>query len=179
MALLGKRRLSGRVKRVDEARDQLITQALDSLDALWGGAGGTGILDGLADANLLDLTVPQLCVLMFLRPGPQRIGRLAERLRTSLPSATSIANRMEQRGLIEREHDATDGRVVLCRLTQSGEETINILYKHQRALMASRFKSLSLGELGTVSHAFELMAKAVQHFSDTEAVMDSNHRPSG
>jgi DNA-binding MarR family transcriptional regulator len=148
---------------MDEARNQLITQVLDSLDELWGGAGGTGILDGLANANLLDLTVPQLCVLMFLRPGPQRIGRLAERLRTSLPSTTSIVNRMEQRGLIEREHDPSDGRVVLCRLTSAGEETISILYKHQRALMASRFESLSLGELGTVGHAFELMAKAVLH----------------
>jgi DNA-binding MarR family transcriptional regulator len=153
---------------MDEARNQLINQVLDSLDELWGGAGGSGILDGLSDANLLDLTVPQLCVLMFLRPAPQRIGRLAERLRTSLPSATSIANRMEQRGLIEREHDETDGRAVLCRLTQSGEELIDILYRHQRGLMASRFESLSLGELGTVSHAFELMAKAVQLFSDGE-----------
>jgi DNA-binding MarR family transcriptional regulator len=155
---------------MDEARTQLITQVLDSLDELWGGSGSTGILDGLADANLLDLTVPQLCVLMFLRPGPQRIGRLAERLSTSLPSTTSIANRMEQRGLIERVHDETDGRVVLCRLTPSGEETISILYKHQRALMASRFESLSLGELGTVSHAFELMTRAVTQFDTGEGV---------
>ena len=107
---------------------------------------------------------------MFLRPAPQRIGRLAERLRTSLPSATSIANRLEQRGLIERARDETDGRVVLCRLTRSGEERINVLYQHQRALTASRFKSLSLGELGTVSHAFALMAKAVVHFDGDEGV---------
>ena len=155
---------------MDEARTQLITQVLDSLDELWGGAGGTGILDGLSDANLLDLTVPQLCVLMFLRPAPQRIGRLAERLRTSLPSITSIANRMEQRGLIERVHDDAVGRVVLCRLTQSGEETIDILYQHQRSLMSSRFESLSLGELGTVSHAFELMTKAVKQSLGDEKV---------
>ncbi len=155
---------------MDEAQNQLIIELLDSFDELWGGAGSSGILDGLSHANLVDLTVSQLCVLMFLRPGPQRIGRLAERLRTSLPSATSIANRMEQRGLIEREHDESDGRVVLCRLTQSGEELINILYQHQRGLMASRFETLSLGELGTVSHAFELMAKAVQQFLDNEGV---------
>jgi len=155
---------------MDEARNQLITEVLDSLDELWGGAGSTGILDGFSSANLLDLTVPQACALMFLRPVPQRIGRLAERLRTSLPSATSIANRLEQRGLIERVRDETDGRVVLCRLTRSGEERINVLYQHQRALMASRFKSLSLGELGTVSHAFALMTKAVVHFDGDEGV---------
>jgi DNA-binding MarR family transcriptional regulator len=153
---------------MDEARNQLINQVLDSLDELWGGAGGSGILDGLSNANLLDLTVPQVCVLMFLRPGPQRIGRLAERLRTSLPSTTSIANRMEQRGLIERVHDEADGRAVLCRLTQSGEELINILYQHQRALMAVRFGSLSLGELGTVSHAFDLMTEAMLRFEGDE-----------
>ncbi len=153
---------------MDEARSQLVAQILDSLDELWGGAGGTGILDGLSDANLLDLTVPQLCVLMFLRPGPQRIGRLAKRLRTSLPSATSIANRMEQRGLIERENDESDGRVVLCRLTQSGEETIDILYRHQRALMSKRFESLGLAELGTVSHGFALMTEAMLSSTDDE-----------
>ena len=150
---------------MDEARNQLITEVLDSLDELWGGAGGTGILDGFSQADLLDLTVPQVCVLMFLRPAPQRIGRLAERLRTSLPSATSIANRLEQRGLIERVRDETDGRVVLCRLTQSGEERIDVLYQHQRGLMASGFESLSLGELGTVSHACALMTKAVLNFN--------------
>jgi DNA-binding MarR family transcriptional regulator len=147
---------------MEQARNQLIATILDSLDELWGGAGSSGILDGLSNVNLLDLTVPQVCVLMFLRPAPQRIGRLAERLRTSLPSTTSIANRMEQRGLIEREHDETDGRVVLCRLTQSGEDLIDALYQHQRGLMASRFESLSLGELGAVSHAFELMARAMR-----------------
>ena len=105
---------------------------------------------------------------MFLRPAPQRIGRLAERLGTSLPSATSIANRLEQRGLIERAHDETDGRVVLCRLTGFGEETINTLYQHQRALTTTRFQSLSLGELGTVSHALELTTKAMLHFNGGE-----------
>ena len=155
---------------MDEAQNQLIVELLDSFDELWGGAGSSGILDGLSHANLVDLTVSQLCVLMFLRPGPQRIGRLAQRLSTSLPSATSIANRMEQRDLIEREHDETDGRAVLCRLTQSGQELIDVLYQHQRGLMASRFESLSLGELGTVSHAFELMAKAVLRFSDNEGI---------
>jgi DNA-binding MarR family transcriptional regulator len=161
------------VEGVDEARNQLMTEIIGSLDELWGGAGATGILDGLSDANFLDLTVSQLCVLMFLRPAPQRIGRLAERLRTSLPSATSIANRLEQRGLIERVHDETDGRVVLCRLTGFGEETINTLYEHQRALTASRFASLSLGELGTVSHALELTTKAMLHFADGEGICEA------
>jgi DNA-binding MarR family transcriptional regulator len=170
MALSHRAGLSGKVKRMDEARDQLITEALDSLEELWGGAGSTGILDGFSSADLLDLTVPQVSALMFLRPAPQRIGRLAERLRTSLPSATSIANRLEQRGLIERVRDETDGRVVMCRLTPSGEERINVLYQHQRALMASRFESLSLGELGTVSHAFALMTKAVLHFEGDEGI---------
>ncbi len=153
---------------MDEARNRKTTQVLDLLDELWGGAGGSGILDGLSNANLLDLTVPQLCVLMFLRPAPQRIGRLAERLRTSLPSTTSIANRMEQRGLIERVHDEADGRVVLCRLTRSGEEMINILYEHQRALMARRFERLSLEELSTVSRACELMTRAILDLDQEE-----------
>lgn len=155
---------------MDEARNQLMAEILDCVDELWGGAGDAGLLDGLSEANFLDLTVSQLCVLMFLRPGPQRIGRLAERLATSLSSATSIANRLERRGLIERVPDETDGRVVLCRLTASGEDTINTLYQHQRTLVARRSESLNLGELGTVRHAFELMTRAMLHVDTSDGV---------
>ncbi len=146
---------------MDEARDQLIDQVVDTMEKLWGGAGTTGILDALSSANLLDFTVPQACVLMFLRPAPQRMGRLAARLGTSLPSATSIANRLEQRGLIERVRDEADSRVVLCRLTPCGEERIDTLYEYQRTRMANILKNLGLGELGTIAHAFALLGQAM------------------
>ncbi len=155
---------------MDEARDQLIGQALNTMEELWGGAGTTGILDALSSADLLDFTLPQACVLMFLRPAPQRMGRLAARLGTSLPSATSIANRLEQRGLIERVRDETDSRVVLCRLTRTGKARIDTLYEYERAQMASRLKGLGLGELGTIVHAFTLLAQAMLSTATDEEV---------
>jgi DNA-binding MarR family transcriptional regulator len=141
-------------------------QALDAMEELWGGAGTSGILDGFSKTELSDLTVPQVSVLMFLRPGPRRIGSLAERLGTSLPSATSIANRLEQRGLIERMRDEKDGRAVLCCLTPCGEERIDALYEHERSIILEGLGSLDLGELGTIVHALGLLSRAVVPVSD-------------
>jgi DNA-binding MarR family transcriptional regulator len=98
---------------------------------------------------------------MSLRAVPQRMGRLARRLDTSLPSTTSIVSRLEQRGLVERVPDETDRRGVLCRLTLPGRQEIDSLYEHQRAIMIARLDRLDLGELGTVAHAFTLIARAM------------------
>jgi DNA-binding MarR family transcriptional regulator len=38
----------------------------------------------------------------------------------SLPNATGIVGRMEERGLVERHHDEQDRRVVHARLTDKG-----------------------------------------------------------
>jgi len=153
---------------MDEARDQLIAQAVETIEELSGGAQTSGVLDGLSNAALSNFTVPQLCVLMFLRPAPQRIGRLAERLHTSLSSATNIANRLEQRGLIERVRDKTDRRGVLCRLTASGESRIDTLYEHQRVMMAQGLGRLGIAELGTVVHAFGLIKRMLEPADDEE-----------
>ena len=78
--------------------------------------------------------------------GPLPMSRVAELLGCGLPTATGIVSRMEERGLVERQHDSEDRRVVTLRLAAEG---------------AAEIKQLQLGRR-------QRMATAVAHLSDEE-----------
>jgi DNA-binding MarR family transcriptional regulator len=68
------------------------------------------------------MSLVHLNVLFVLsREGPLPMNRLAELLDVSQASATGIVDRMEQRGLVARERDAEDRRVVRVILTPQGD----------------------------------------------------------
>ncbi len=52
------------------------------------------------------------------------MGQLADQLGVALANATGLVDRMEQRGLVVRDRDGDDRRVVLVRPTQVGKETL-------------------------------------------------------
>lgn len=54
------------------------------------------------------------------RTGPVSMSGLADHLDVTLPNASGIVSRMEERGLLERERDAADRRRVIVRLTDAG-----------------------------------------------------------
>ena len=78
--------------------------------------------------------------------GPLPMSRVAELLGCGLPTATGIVSRMEERGLVERQHEAEDRRVVTLRLAAAG---------------VAEMKQLQLGRRQRV-------ATAVAHLSDEE-----------
>jgi DNA-binding MarR family transcriptional regulator len=78
--------------------------------------------------------------------GPLPMSRVAELLGCGLPAATGIVSRMEERGLVERLHEAEDRRVVTLRLAADG---------------VAEVRQLQLGRR-------QRMAKAVAHLTDVE-----------
>jgi DNA-binding MarR family transcriptional regulator len=54
------------------------------------------------------------------RAGPQRITALAESQGVTQPSMTSLVTRLEDAGLVQRQADPMDGRVVLVCLADGG-----------------------------------------------------------
>jgi DNA-binding MarR family transcriptional regulator len=54
------------------------------------------------------------------RSGPQRITALAEAQGITQPSMTSLVTRLEEAGLVRRQADPLDGRVVLVGLADGG-----------------------------------------------------------
>ena len=68
-----------------------------------------------------DLSMSYVHALALLQAkGSLPMSRLAEHMNVSLPNATGIVGRMEERGLVERTHDQRDRRVVMVRLTDAG-----------------------------------------------------------
>ena len=55
-----------------------------------------------------------------LTMGPRRIGELAELEGLAQPTTTLLVKRLEERGLVRRERQADDQRVVLVSLTDAG-----------------------------------------------------------
>ena len=65
-----------------------------------------------------------LRLLGFSRAGRLPMGKISDRLQVHPASVTSAVKRLEREGLIRRETDATDNRVVLAALTAKGREML-------------------------------------------------------
>ena len=73
-------------------------------------------------AKLSGLTTPQVLILQSIRElGEVTTGRISAQVNLSQATVTTIMDRLEQRGLIERYRSSRDRRVVHARLTPGGE----------------------------------------------------------
>lgn len=71
-------------------------------------------------AEEVDLTPVQAQVLRHLVGGPLPMGELAARLSCDASNVTGLSDRLEARGLLEREPSRADRRVKVLRLTATG-----------------------------------------------------------
>jgi DNA-binding MarR family transcriptional regulator len=93
------------------------------------------------------LSLVHLNVLMTLRDEPLPMGALAEALDVSHASVTGIVDRMEQRGLVERQRDDTDRRVVRVAVTDEGRRLTGLLADQRREHLALLLDDLTTDEL--------------------------------
>jgi DNA-binding MarR family transcriptional regulator len=83
---------------------------------------------------------------MLDKHGAVPMTRVAELLGSGLPTATGLVSRMEERGLVRRDHDTKDRRVVLVSLTDAGEAEIRDLHETRQRRMAAAIAHLSATE---------------------------------
>jgi 4'-phosphopantetheinyl transferase len=97
------------------------------------------------------VSLTHLGVLMALRAeGPLSMGRLAEQLDVSVASATGIVERMERGGLVSRERDATDRRVVVVKPTRGGRIVMAELAAQRTDTVRRLLNELDARELGSL-----------------------------
>lgn len=65
-----------------------------------------------------------LVLLTFSSRGSLPMGKIGERLQVHPTSATSIVDRLETAGLVERRRHPDDGRAVLAEITDTGRELV-------------------------------------------------------
>ncbi len=104
----------------------------------------------------LDLTIAQLKVLVFLpAEGKARMGALASALGVSMPTATSVMDRLVERGLVVRETAPSDRRLVVCRMSQAGRDITEQLWRLKEERLRSMLKRMTVPRLRLVAQAME------------------------
>jgi len=115
-----------------------------------------------AEWSALELTMPQFRTLGLLSTGSYRMSEIAATMGISMQAATSLIDRLVDKQLVERHHDVSDRRVVLCRLTPAGQAEIDQLYAVGRSRMDDLVTTLSDDDLSVVVDAFEILAAAIE-----------------
>jgi len=109
----------------------------------------------------LDLTMPQLKVVLLLYlNGPSRMSEIASALDVSLATATGVVDRLVERKIVLRESHPDDRRVVLCCLSEKGEEMIGGLWHLARERVRELLGMVEPAKLMLVTEVLEALLKA-------------------
>jgi len=108
-----------------------------------------------------DLTMPQLKVVLLLYlNGPMRMSDIASSLGVSLATATGVVDRLVERDTVLREADPNDRRVVLCRLSDKGEDLTGVLWRSARERARQLLSAMPTPRLEMLNEALEALMEA-------------------
>ncbi len=125
----------------------------------------------------LDLTMPQFKLLLLIASCQgMRVGDLAQRLGVTPPTVTTILDRLVEHGLVRREDDPVDRRLVIARLTSTGLSLLQRLNIHADSEIAECMEELSPEDLRCLLVGMEALHRtwetrqvAIAAASDPEA----------
>jgi DNA-binding MarR family transcriptional regulator len=110
----------------------------------------------------LGVSMAQLHIMYTLqRAGEMTMSHLADVLNVSLSNATGLIDRLEERGFIERHGVPTDRRIVLVRVTPSGEAMLQEIDAVSDDLLRSVLGRLTASQLRGLGHAMSALREAV------------------
>jgi DNA-binding MarR family transcriptional regulator len=115
------------------------------------------------------ISMAHVLVMFFIdRAGPMPMTRIAELIGSGLPTATGLVNRMVERGLVRREHDTRDRRVVLVSLTEAGAAEVRELHEARQRRMATAIAQLSGPEQDSLLVGIRSLRSALERISQGE-----------
>jgi DNA-binding MarR family transcriptional regulator len=134
-----------------ESATDLPTQLDRRLAGLWRvvGRGGSA-----------DLSRTAASVLAMLRDsGPLRVTALAQGEGVAQPTMTTLVDRLERRGLVERGSDPGDARAVRVAITDRGRERLEERRAQRVAVLAERVGALDAGDREVLHAALPVLDK--------------------
>lgn len=112
----------------------------------------------------IDITMPQLkTILLLFLNGPTRMSDLASDLGVTLATATGLVDRMVERGIVVRQDDPNDRRVVLCSLSNSGHMMVSRLWESSKNRSRELLEFLDTKQLNLFEEVLEAMVKSSKH----------------
>jgi len=113
------------------------------------------------DLLTLDITMPQTKIMLILYiHGPARMSDIASELDVTLPTATSLVERLVEKNYVLRETLPEDRRVVLCRLSEAGQEAISQIWQSARRRSKELLEAMDASKLELFVEALEAMHQA-------------------
>jgi DNA-binding MarR family transcriptional regulator len=109
-----------------------------------------------------ELSRAEVGLLSTLESGPRRITDLAEYEALAQPTITQLVNRLQQRGLVARERDPSDGRAVLVAATGAGREALAEVRSRYGALLAEHVRDMSDSDLAALVAATDALGRLIE-----------------
>ncbi len=110
-----------------------------------------------------EITPEQYWLLRLLRrKGPLSISELADALGVTGSSVTTACKRMEKSGLVTRERQSDDERMVRVMLTETGHEQIEAWQQRRREILAKLLKPLDLEQQATLQELVECILQEAE-----------------
>ncbi len=145
-------RNSKRIERLEFVSSQLLSRAALLTRLL------TKQMDG-------DLTRTEVGVLNTLDGGSRRVTELAELEGLAQPTMTLLVKQLEERGLVRRERQVRDGRVVIVSLTGSGRAALAAFRVEAQTALHRCLAEMSdeqVGALATTADALQALIVLLQ-----------------
>jgi MarR family 2-MHQ and catechol resistance regulon transcriptional repressor len=110
------------------------------------------LLARLAERNTVgDLTYSQFAVLEAVyHLGPMTQGEISQKVLKSGSNMTTVIDNLERDGLVRRERDANDRRIIHVLLTEAGSNKIEAVLPGHIAALVEEFSILSVSEQETL-----------------------------
>jgi len=111
----------------------------------------------------LNLTIPQLKSLFFVANQERtNFKKLACALGVTPSNVTGIVDRLVDQGLVRRQENPDDRRMLMLRVTDKGEAVITKLRERRASYMFGILTHLSLKELNSVVKGLGLVVRAAE-----------------
>ena len=82
---------------------------------------------------------------------------IASVLDIALPTATGVVDKLVKKGLVIRETDPQDRRLVICRLSPAGQDSINRLWTSSQFQVERLLEGLNEEELERAAEVAEML----------------------
>lgn len=103
-----------------------------------------------------DITPPQFNALVALDDhGVLTMGELCDHLYLACSTATDLIDRMERNGLIERQRDQNDRRVIRLKITERGQNIIDQVMDARRRYLANTLAGLDREATSKIVHSLD------------------------
>ncbi len=109
----------------------------------------------------LEMTIPQIRTLVLLeRMGPVRMTDIAIYIGRALSATTTVVDRLVEKELVDRISDTNDRRLVMCELTEKGQQVLERFWRIERDRLQMVADLMDDRELARAVDGLELVSNA-------------------